>query len=116
MVTATKRKATAARKRTPARVRQASHDAEAEEESLESIAFQDALLNGDEKMNRLVRLIDNRFASHGKRTREVRDEVRGLRGDLAPMIWIGKAGPLIIGALGAASLALGIVQRLGLLP
>jgi hypothetical protein len=113
MVTATKRKATA-RKRTPRRA--PSPDAEAEEESLESIAFQDALLNGDEKVNRLVKLIDTRFAAHGKRTREVRDEVRGLRADLAPLLWIVKAGPIVLSALGAAALVLGIVDRLGLLP
>jgi hypothetical protein len=85
-------------------------DEEAADESLESQAFKDALLNGDEKLNRLVKLVDVRFESQARRTNKARREAKEatdtLRRDLAPLIELAQSWK---GISKAASYALIIV-------
>lgn len=69
--------------------------------SAESSMFNDALINGDEKINVLVRLVDTRFNSQTRRTnkmrRESRDRDEALRRDLAPVILAAKMFPMLGG-------------------
>jgi len=93
------------------------------EEASEGAAFRDALLNGDEKFNRFVRLVDRRFESQARRTNKgnkaSRDAIAGLRDDLAPVIdfvqTIKALAPLG-GILGGLLTIGGIAYSMGLIP
>jgi hypothetical protein len=92
------------------------------EETLESRAWRDALLNGDEKINRLVKLIDTRFSSASRRQREHRQELREdmqkLKRDLQPLIDVASVvrifqhWPIMVGGFLAGGTLIAAVVRL----
>ena len=65
-----------------------------DEEQLEGQNFRDVLLNGDEKGNRFVKMVDTRFLSAARRQNKARQEVREefitLRTELAPLLAVAR--------------------------
>lgn len=112
-------------------------EAEAEEAE-DSRMFRDALLNGDEKFNKFVKLTDSRFDSQARRTNKLRVELReemaelrqslrnemdgvnrninGLRSDLKPAIDLAKAWPYIAGIFGGLGALALTAYTMGLIP
>lgn len=99
-----------------------------EEEREDSQMFRDALLNGDEKINRLVKLVDTRLESQARRTnkarKEARDEMAKLRKDLGPLIELADVLSFIFSlpwawfgsAAGAVLTVAGVLWGLGIRP
>jgi len=99
------------------------HDPQPDEigdESIESQLFRDANLNGDERLNKLVKMIDTRFESQARRTNKLRKETREgfaeLNRKLAPVIAIASAWPYITGVFGIIGTAAVVVLGMGILP
>lgn len=119
-------------------VREIEDADDAAEDEAESKMYLDALINGNEPINRLARLTDSRFGSQTRRTNKLRAEVRegfaaraeaekALRKDLGPLLeFVGTLNDIVrvarqiakpiavvtpvIGTVGGALLALGIVR------
>jgi len=91
------------------------------DEDLESREFREALLsslNGQsEEMKRLVKLIDTRFLSHGRRLRELKADVRRDLEPIGPLLGefraIKRIGWAILGLIPGGAGILGLLATFG---
>ena len=97
------------------------------EELDDSDGYREALLNGDERFNKFVKLTDRRFESQARRTnkraKEMKDDFEALRLALAPLIELShvlagtrRVWPIFAAVGSAAVFVGGTVIALGIWP